>query len=88
MCYLSTDDDNRIILKSFGNYENDYINASPIDVSLIHCILYNIHIICYTNRAFFVLKNFLLSKVKHIVINFNMYSNEIYFVRSNDKNTN
>ena len=48
MSYLSTDDDNRIILKSFGNYENDYINASPIDVSLIHYILYNIHIVCYT----------------------------------------
>ncbi|XP_041379313.1 receptor-type tyrosine-protein phosphatase S-like [Gigantopelta aegis] len=28
------DDDNRIILKSFGNYENDYINASPIDLSV------------------------------------------------------
>ena len=46
MSYLSTDDDNRIILKSLGNYDNDYINASPIDVSLIHYILYNIHIVC------------------------------------------
>ena len=88
MSYLSTDDDNRIILKSFGNYENDYINASPIDVSLTHYILYNIDIICYTNRAFFVLKNFLLSKVEQFINNFNMYSNEIYFVRSNDKNIN
>ena len=86
MCYLSTDDDNRIILKSFGNYENDYINASPIDVSLIHYILYNIDIVCYTNRAFFVPKNFLPSKVEHIVIIFNMCSTEIYIIRSNDKN--
>ena len=45
MSYLSTDDDNRIILKSFGNYENDYINASHIDVSLIHYFLYNIDIV-------------------------------------------
>ena len=86
MSYLLTDDDNRIILKCFGNYENDYINASPIDVSLIHYILYNIDIVCYTNRVSFVPKNFLLFKVEHIVINFNMYSNDIYFVRSNDKN--
>ena len=45
MSYLSTDDDNRIILKSFGNYENDYINASHIDVNLIHYFLYNIDIV-------------------------------------------
>ena len=77
---ISSDDDNRIVLKPLGDCQNDYINASYVDVRIhslnnywtlkitliVYVHLYNC-IICLPYRVMKVFINLSLAKVNTVI---------------------